>query len=155
MTSEPSISERSSDAQEQLSLATEAIGKKNYAAALAELEQIPAFARTPAVLSAYALCLAEVKQSYKTATNLCHEAIKKEPKNPEHYFRQGKILLLASRKKDAIWVMRMGLRHGRHAGIIDCLGSLGVRRPPPLQFLDRSNPINKYLGLLLSRLNLR
>lgn len=155
MSEEPTTKERNSETHEQLSLATEAIGKKNYAAALAELEQIPSFARTPAVLSAYALCLAEVKGSYKTATNLCHEAIKKEPKNPEHYFRQGKILLLANRKKDAIWVMRMGLRHGRHAGIIDCLGSLGVRRPPPLGFLDRSNPINKYIGLLLTRLNLR
>lgn len=155
MSDEPSIAERNSETQGQLSLATEAMDKKNYAAALAELEQIPAFARTPAVLSAYALCLAEAKGSYKTATNLCHEAIKKESKNPEHYFRQGRILLLAKRKKDAIWVMRMGLRHGRHAGIIDSLGRLGVRRPPPFQFLDRSNPINKYLGLLLTRLNLR
>jgi len=155
MSEEPSIAERNSEAQEQLSLATASIERKNYAAALAELEQIPVFARTPAVLSAYALCLAEVKGNYKTATNLCHEAIKKEPKNPEHYFRQGKILILANRKKDAIWVMRMGLRHGRHAGIIDSLGRLGVRRPPPFEFLDRSNPINKYLGLLLTRLNLR
>lgn len=155
MITEPSIAERNSEAQEQLSNATAAMEKKNYAVALAELEQIPPFARTPSVLSAYALCLAEVKGTYKTATNLCHEAIKKEPKNPEHYFRQGQILLLANRKKDAIWVMRMGLRHGRHAGIIDCLGRLGVRRPPPIEFLDRSNPINKYLGLLLSRLNLR
>jgi len=155
MSSEPSIAERNSEIQDQLSNATAAIERKNYAAALAELEQIPAFARTPVVLSTYALCLAEVKGTYKTATNLCHEAIKKEPKNPEHYFRQGKILLLAGRKKDAIWVMRMGLRHGRHAGIIDGLGKLGIRRPPPLEFLDRSNPLNKYLGLLLSRLNLR
>lgn len=155
MTSEPSVADRNSEAQEQLSLATSAMDKKNYRVALAELEKIPPFARTPSVLSAYALCLAEAKGTYKTATNLCHEAIKKEPKNPEHYFRQGKILLLANRKKDAIWVLRMGLRHGKHTGIIDCLGKLGIRRPPPIQFLDRSNPLNKYLGLLLSRLNLR
>lgn len=155
MSAEPSTTDRNSDTEERFSLATAAMEKKNYRAALSELEQIPPFARTPSVLSAYALCLAEVKGNYKTATNLCHEAIKKEPKNPEHYFRQGKILLLANRKKDAIWVLRMGLRHGRHAGIIDCLGKLGIRRPPPIQFLDRSNPLNKYLGLLLSRLNLR
>lgn len=151
MSGNPSIGE----SQGQLSLATEELEKMNYASALAELERIPPFARTPTALSAYALCLAEVKGTYKTATNICHDAIKKDPKNPEHYYRQGRILLLSGRKKDAIWVLRMGLRHGKHKGIIDCLGGLGIRRPPPIQFLDRSNPLNKYLGLLLTRLNLR
>jgi len=155
MSSEPSMAELTNEAQGQFLQASMEMEKQNYAAALAELEKIPAFARTPSVMSAYAICLAEVKGTYKTATNLCHESIKKEPKNPEHYFRQGRILLLAGRKKDAIWVMRMGLRHGRHRGIIDCLGRLGIRRPPPLQFLERGNPINKYLGMLLTRLNLR
>jgi predicted Zn-dependent protease len=146
---------RESDLQHQVSHATQAMEQMNFSAALEELERIPPFARTPSIISAYALCLAEVKGSYKSATNLCHEAIKKEPKNPEHYYRQGRILLLAGRKKDAIWVMRMGLRHGRHKGIVDTLGSLGIRKPPPIIFLERSNPLNKYLGMLLTRLNLR
>lgn len=153
--SEPTIAQRDTDAQKTLTHATEELAKMNYATALEELERIPAYARTPNALSAHALCLAEVKGSYKTAANLCHEAIKKEPKNPEHYYRQGRILLLAGRKKDAIWVMRMGLRHGKHQGIIETLGRMGVRKPPPIIFLERSNPVNKYLGLLLARLNLR
>jgi hypothetical protein len=49
----------------------------------------------------------------------------------------------------------MGLRHGRHRGIVDTLGSLGIRRPPPLPMLSRDNPFNKYLGKLLRKLNLR
>lgn len=155
MSSDASIGTRDSEIQDQLSLATQELGKNNYVAALAELERIPLFARTPTILSAYALCLAEVKGTFKTATNMCHDAIKKEPKNPEHYYRQGRILLMAGRKKDAIWVMRMGLRHGKHQGILESLGRMGIRKPPPLQFLDRSNPVNKYLGLLLSRLNIR
>lgn len=155
MTQEPEQAENSTIVNKTLSNATAEFEKMNYTAALAELEQIPPFARTPSVLSAYALCLAEVKGSYKTAAGLCHEAIKKEPKNPEHYYRQGRILLLAGRKKDAIWVLRMGMRHGKHQGIIDCLGSLGVRRAPPIGFLERSNPINKLIGRLLTKLNLR
>lgn len=155
MSGDASIATRDMEVQEQLSHATTELEKRNYAAALAELERIPIFARTPTALSAYALCLAEVKGTFKTATNMCHDAIKKEPKNPEHYYRQGRILLLAGRKKDAIWVMRMGLRHGKHQGILDYLGRMGIRKPPPLQFLDRSNPLNKYLGLLLTRLNIR
>lgn len=131
------------------------IVNRDYAAALAAVEQIPLSARTPLVLSAYALCMAAVKGSYKNAVNLCHEAIKKDPKNPEHYYRQGRILLLAGRRKDAIWVFRMGLRHGRHKEILETLAALGIRRPPPINFLARRNPFNKYLGLLLAKLNLR
>jgi predicted Zn-dependent protease len=127
----------------------------DYSSALLEINQLPAYERTPLIISAQALCLAMVKKEFKTAIAMCHEAIKKEPKNPEHYYRQGKILILSGRKKDSIWVLRMGLRHGRHRGIIDTLGSLGVRRPPPLMFLSRSNPLNKYLGKLLTRLNMR
>ena len=131
------------------------IVNRDYAAALAAIEQIPLSARTPLVLSAYALCTAAVKGSYKNSVNLCHEAIKKDPKNPEHYYRQGRILLLAGRRKDAIWVFRMGLRHGRQKEILEILASLGIRRPPPINFLQRSNPFNKYLGIILARLNLR
>jgi hypothetical protein len=141
--------------REQLELITADLGVDDYDSALARLELIPAVSRPPLALSAYALCRAELKGDFKNSVNLCHEAIKKEPKNAEHYFRQGRILLLAGRKKDAVWVLRMGLRHGRHRGIIELLGSLGIRRPPPIRFLARSNPLNKYLGILLTRMNLR
>lgn len=134
---------------------TEMLADRDYSSALAAIEQIPLPARTPLVKSAYALCLAEVEGNYKSSASICHEAIKKEPKNPEHYYRQGRILLMAGRKKDAIWVLRMGLRYGRHRGIIDTLGAMGIRRPPPIYFLNRSNPLNKYLGMLLTKLNLR
>lgn len=131
------------------------ISSKNYVSALEALQQIPLVARTPLVLSAQALCMAETTAAYKSSVNLCHEAIKMDPKNPEHYYRQGRILYLAGRKKDAIWVLRMGLRHGRHKGILETLASMGIRRPPPINFLSRSNPLNKLLGILLARLNLR
>ena len=144
-----------SDLNQQLEEILERMASRDYVSALAALEQIPLMARTPLVLSAYAICMAEVKGASKSAVNLCHEAIKKDPKNPEHYYRQGRILILAGRKKDSIWVLRMGLRHGRHKGIIDTLGSLGIRRAPPLDFLSRSNLLNRCLGIFLARLNLR
>lgn len=144
-----------SEHKQQLEEISQYIVEKDYAAALEAVQQVPLSARTPFVLSANALCLAEVKGSYKIAVNLCHEAIKKDPKNPEHYYRQGRILLLAGRRKDAIWVFRMGLRHGRQKEILEILASLGIRRPPPINFLQRSNPLNKYLGIILARLNLR
>lgn len=144
-----------SDLTQEMEEISTRMDNREYVSALAALEKIPLMARTPLVLSAYALCMAEVKGASKSAVNICHEAIKKDPKNPEHYYRQGRILILSGRKKDSIWVLRMGLRHGRHRGIIDTLGSLGIRRAPPLDFLPRSNLLNRVLGLLLTRLNLR
>jgi len=144
-----------SDLIQQMEEISARMASRDYDSALAALEQIPLMARTPLVLSAYAICMAEVKGASKSAVNLCHEAIKKDPKNPEHYYRQGRILILAGRKKDSIWVLRMGLRHGRHKGIIDTLGSLGIRRAPPLDFLSRNNLLNRCLGIFLARLNLR
>jgi hypothetical protein len=144
-----------SDLKQQIEKISEYILNKDYTTALEAIQKIPLTARTPLVLSAYALCMAEVKGSYKSSANICHEAIKKDPKNPEHYYRQGRILVLAGRKKDAIWVLRMGLRHGRHKEIIEALASMGIRRPPPINFLTRGNPLNKYLGLLLAKLKLR
>ena len=155
MSSTPTTTESMPSAEEQLKQITELMSNKHYAAAMAEIEKIPLATRPPLILSAQALCIAELKGAFKTSATLCHDAIKKEPKNPEHYFRQGQILLLANRKKDAIWVLRMGLRHGRHKGIIDTLGALGIRRPPPITFLPRSNLLNRVLGRLLTRLNLR
>lgn len=155
MSSEPANMTSLSASEEQLQLISELLAVKNYPAALNEIEKIPLAARPPLLLSAQALCIAEVKGAFKTSAKLCHDAIKREPKNPEHYFRQGQILLLANRKKDAIWVLRMGLRHGRHKGIIDTLGALGIRRPPPIVFLSRSNLLNRVLGRILTRLNLR
>lgn len=144
-----------SDLNRRIEEITHCIDNGEYRAALLAVEKISPEARTPLVLSAQALCLAAVKASYKNAASLCHEAIKKDPKNPEHYYRQGRIFMLAGRKKDAVWVLRMGLRHGRHREIIETLASMGIRRLPPLPFLHRSNPINKYLGKLLTKLNLR
>ncbi len=140
---------------EQIELIDSKLATKDFAAALADIEQIPVAVRSPLLLSANALCLAEVKGNFKTAVTICHEAIKKEPKNPEHYFRQGRIMFLAGRRKDCIWILRMGLRHGKHRGIIEALGSLGIRRPPPLTFLSRTNPVNKFLGMIMTKLNFR
>jgi tetratricopeptide (TPR) repeat protein len=149
-TGEPQLSPK-----ELLAHGLESLELGEFPEALSHLERLPPTARPANAISAHAICLAKVKGSYRSAVTLCHEAIKKDPKNPEHYFRQGLIFLLAGRKKDAIWVFRLGLRHGRHRGIIEHLGKMGIRRPPPISLLDRTNPLNKYLGLLLTRLRLR
>jgi len=39
--------------------------------------------------------------------------------------------------------------------IMDELRRLGIRKPPPFPSLDRSHPVNKFTGKLLSRMGMR
>jgi predicted Zn-dependent protease len=149
------MSEPIVDVTEGFASATAALQRGDAATALAELARIPLEQRPPLASSAFAWQLAQKAGEYKIATAMCHEAIKKDPKTVEHYLYLGQVLLLAGKKKDALWTFRLGLRRGRHPQIIVHLDQLGARKPPIFSFLQRSNPLNKYLGLLLSRLRLR
>ena len=110
---------------------------------------------TPLVCSYLAYCRARIKGEYREALDLCMEARKEEPKNSEIYLNLGRVHLLAGNRKQAIQVFRLGLRHEKNNRIINELNALGQRRPPPIPFLQRSNPINKFLGKLMARLSRR
>lgn len=102
-----------------------------------------------------AYCLALETGDIEIASSICLGAVRSDPKDSEIYFNLGRIYLLGGKKKAAIRIFRLGLRNGRNDLIIVELAKLGIRRPPPIRFLKRENPINKYLGLLLKRLGLR
>ena len=68
---------------------------------------------------------------------------------PVLYLNLGRAFLLAGRKKDAIESFAKGLRFDRgHSELAREIKSLGTRRQPVVSFLSRSNPLNKYLGVL-------
>ncbi|GFO69396.1 hypothetical protein GMLC_29750 [Geomonas limicola] len=121
---------------------------KDYTTARRYLSAAVARERTPNHLSQYALALAAHTKEIDQSIALCQEAVKHDPKNPEHFLRLGVIYLVASRKKEAIRIFRLGLRVGKHPTISRWLQVLGDRKKPVLPFLARSNPINKYLGKL-------
>lgn len=51
---------------------------------------------------------------------------------------------------NAFQAIQEGIRFTGNARVLmDDMRKLGIRRRPPLPFLQRSNPINKYLGLML------
>lgn len=110
---------------------------------------------TPEVCSYYAFCLAKERGKFQVAFELCKDALDKEPSNPIHYLNLGRIYLLVNNKSEAIKVFREGLAMAQNEEIIEELKKLGIRKRPPIPFLKRSNPINKYLGLMLKRLGLR
>jgi len=110
----------------------------------------------PPLLTAYlAFCMAKEQGEVKKGISLVLESIRQEPRNSELYLLLGKIHLLAGQKSAAIRVFRLGLRYERNQRIHSELGALGIRRRPPLPFLTRSNPINKYLGIFLKKAGLR
>lgn len=128
-------------------------------AALPLLDQLASRALSPQLSSAYALCLARERGRHGQGLEMCARAIESEPERAVHYLRAGQIHLQLGHKREAIELFRQGLAHGDHddsaPAIRAQLQRLGLRRRPPLPFLDRNNVLNKYLGMLLARLRRR
>jgi tetratricopeptide (TPR) repeat protein len=127
----------------------------NTRAALECFRKLVAIERVPVYCSSLGYCLAKEKGEIRQAISLCGEAIRKEPKNSSHFLNLGRVYLMAGDKKEAIRIFRMGLRHERNREIVAELDRLGTRSPPPISFLGRDNPLNKYLGLVLKKTGIR
>ena len=143
------------EANELFTMGMESLKNGDAGAALDYLEKAVSLERNPLYCSNLAICLAKEKREFKKAVSLCNEAIKKDPKNSLHFLNLGRIHLLANQKKDAIRIFNMGLRYGENRDLIAELKRFDRRRSPPIPFLDRGNPVNKFLGKLSYRLGLR
>lgn len=68
---------------------------------------------------------------------------------PILYLNLGRTFLAAGRKKEASENFSKGLKHDRsHFELKKEMQRLGKRKNPIVSFLSRSNPINKYIGML-------
>ena len=123
--------------------------------ALEWFEKAVAETRAPLACACLAYCRAKEKGKVKEAVALCMEAIKDDPKNPDIYLNLGRVHLLAGQRRSAIRAFDLGLRYGRSPQIENELALIGRRKAPPLPFLSRSNPLNKFLGKFLKKLGLR
>lgn len=62
----------------------------------------------------------------------------------------GRTCISAGKKKEAFDAFNKGLDYDKgHSELKKEIRLLGMRRRPPVPFLSRSNPVNKYLGKLL------
>lgn len=103
-------------------------------------------------ISYYGLCLAVYKGDVEKGIELCTRAIKLEFFRGEYYLNLGKAFLKAGKKQSAINTFRRGIRIDRdNLEIKKELEKMGIRARPVIPFLKRSNPINKYLGILFIR----
>lgn len=104
-------------------------------------------------VSYYGLCLTIYKEDVEKGIEFCTRAIKIEFFRPEYYLNLGKAFLKAGKKQSAINTFRKGLKVDKNNLDIKIeLEKIGIRAMPVIQFLERSNPINKYLGILFRRI---
>ena len=107
----------------------------------------------PAYMSYYGMCSALNWGKIEVGLELCTKAIKKEFFRAEYYLNLGKVYLAAGNKKGAITAFKKGLRFDPdNEEINELMIKLGIRKMPIIPFLRRSNPINKYLGILFRRI---
>ena len=127
----------------------------NILRALGHFEKAMAEHPTSLCASYYAFCMAKERGHVKKGIALCREALEKEPGTPVHYLNLARIHLLGNNKTDAITALREGMQHAPDPEIKDLLDLIGVRKPPVVRSLPRDHPVNRYLGIILSRLGLR
>jgi len=137
------------------------------------LEGLPPSVTTNIVRSYHAYCMARERGQLQRAMAICRASIAADPEHPALYLNLGRVLLLAGDKEHAIAVFWRGIsrnagpegaaaanwpRNGRrreHDLIMDELRRLGIRKPPPFASLHRGHPLNKFTGMILSRMGIR
>jgi len=127
----------------------------NILRALGHFEKAMSAHPTSLCASYYAYCMAKERGHVKKGIALCRKALEKEPDTPVHYLNLARIHLLGHDMADAVTVLREGMHRAPDPEIKDLLDGIGVRKPPVISSMPRDAFVNKFLGLLLSRLGLR
>jgi len=106
----------------------------------------------PSYMSYYGLCKALRGGDIGFGIDLCTKAIKKEFSRAEFYLNLGKVYLSVGNKKSAVNVFRKGIKfEPKNDELNKQLSDLGIRKPAPIPGIDRSNKVNRLLGLLLRK----
>jgi len=142
------------------------IRKKNKAGALALLEDaLDVYPDDPFLLSYHGCLDAIVNANYTEGVDTCRRAFRmlkekvpfgEEFLSPVLYLNLGRAYLAAGNKRQAVRAFRKGLDiDSDNTELLWEMQELGMRKRPVVPILKRSNPINKYIGMLLHRLGAR
>lgn len=142
-------------ADKEYQRALQELDSGNVLGALARLESALKQQDHPGWYSLLGFCIAKERGHLNRGEELCRTCIEQQPGLPDHYCFLGRVLLLAGRKQEALQVLRQGLACSDSKAIRQLLQELGVRKPPLFRWLHRDNPLNKYLGMALSKIGLR
>ncbi|MEK7851498.1 MAG: tetratricopeptide repeat protein [Deltaproteobacteria bacterium] len=133
----------------------DAINSGDMVSALAFFERVTQLDNSPTNRSYLAFCIARERGQFKKAITMCEEVLREEPGNSLHYLNLGKVYILSGQRTDAMRILREGLHHGEDKDIVNEMIKLGMRKPTVIPFFKRENLLNKYLGVILTRLGLR
>jgi tetratricopeptide (TPR) repeat protein len=124
-------------------------------------EALEKFPSDPFLLSYYGCLVAVAEHNPKEGIRICSDALTAFKASrafggefflPVFYLNLGRAYLKDSNKAEAIIAFKEGLGHDpENHDLLWELTKLGKRKPPPVPFLERGNPINKYIGKLISR----
>ena len=107
----------------------------------------------PRVLTRYGWTLALVEHDAEKGAAFCEEAIRRGLGDGAAWLRLAEVHQSLLHRRAAIRALERGLtREPAHDGLHALRRRLGVRRPPVLAFLHRSNWMNVVLGRLRHRL---
>ena len=138
------------------------LAKKKYSHAFELIrDALGYYPEDPFILSYYGYLEAVVNKNYRDGIKTCNMAIfllqKRVPFGEEFfypflYMNLGKAYIAAGRRKHAIDALNRAYDMDKdNKELHRILKELGIRKGPVIPILDRSNILNKYLGLLLKR----
>lgn len=133
-------------------------GYDKKAALTAVEEALKNFPSDPFFLSHYGYLTGLVEKRWREGAKLCEEAVKSLRAAqstdmvfflPIFYLNLGRVYLKINKKEAALTAFREGLQFDfSDSELLSEIKSLGLRKRRVVPFLDRGNPINKYLGKL-------
>ena len=107
----------------------------------------------PQHLSYHGLSIGLAEGKLEEGTRLCVRAVRAAPYDPQMYLNLARVHFRARRNSLAVDVLRKGLRIDEdNRALLRELERINPRRTPPLDFLSRSHPVNRYIGLTRARL---
>ncbi|MGH9463040.1 MAG: tetratricopeptide repeat protein [Vicinamibacteria bacterium] len=110
--------------------------------------------RDPRHVSYCGLLLAKAEGNVREALILCEQAVRQGFYDPEMYLNLAEIQLQRRSRVRAMEALRRGIRiHSGDKTLLNQLDRINPRAAPPLAFLSRRHPLNRYLGLTLTRLS--
>lgn len=136
--------------------------KRNSKSALKTLRYaLENFPSDPFFLSYYGCLLAIVENKPKEGIRICKDAIGSLKNSvpfgseffyPVFYLNLGRAYLKDDNRDGAVTAFKEGLKNDpEDHDLLWEMKKLGLRKRPVIPFLRRGNPINRYIGMLLSR----
>jgi tetratricopeptide (TPR) repeat protein len=137
--------------------------KSNKRALELLIQALEFYPSEPFLLSYYGCLEAILNKRYANGIDTCIKAITlldermsfgQEIFYPTFYLNLGRAYVVAKKRKEAVRAFKKGLSYDKeNKDLLWEMSKLGRRRNPALPYLDRANPLNKYIGIILHKLD--